>query len=362
MAPTEPSTGSSKGPSARRGPSVEVDVAGVRVRISSPDRPYWSDGQRTITKFDVCEYYASVARALLDAVRARPTTLQRFPRGVLVDGVPQEAFYNKHLPKGAPDFVGRVTVTFPSGRTGVQVCPGNEATLVWAANLGCVTFHPWPARVPDVDHPDELRLDLDPHVSLPFSACVEVAEAVRSILVESGLRAFVKTSGGRGLHVFAPIVPEWDFIAARHAAIAVAREAERRLPDLVTTSWWKEDRGRRVFIDFNQMCRDRTMASAWSLRPRPGAPVSTPVPWAELSRVDPGDFTIDNVPALLGERGDPWAGMAEEPGNLSPLLALWDADVDRGLGEMPYPPDHPKMPGEPPRVQPSRRASAERSD
>ncbi len=333
-------------------------VGGVPVRISSPDRPYWAEGSRVITKLDVCEYYAAVGSALLDAVRGRPTTLQRFPRGVLVNGQAQEAFYNKHLPKGTPEFVGRAKVTFPSGRTGVQVCPDNEATLVWAANLGCVTFHPWPVRRPDLDRPDELRLDLDPHEDLPFAACIEVAECVRSILQERALTPFIKTSGGRGLHVFAPVVPAWDFMAARHAAIAVAREAERRLPDLVTTSWWKEERGRRVFIDFNQMCRDRTMASAWSLRPRPGAPVSMPVTWGELPGLDPREFTLSSVPALLADRGDPWAGMGGHEGDLAPLLALWDADVDRGLGEMPYPPDHPKMPGEPPRVQPSRRASA----
>jgi DNA ligase D len=335
---------------------IEIDVDGIAVRISSPDRPMWCQGEDVITKADLARYYAAVSPALLDAVRDRPTTLQRWPDGVLIDGEYGESFYNKHLPKGAPAYVGTATVTFPSGRTGVQVCPGNAATLVWAANLGCVTFHPWPVRKADVDRPDELRLDLDPQEGRGFSDAVEAALALRELLAGLGATAFVKTSGGRGVHVFVAIQPRWEFLDVRHAAIAIGRELERLLPDLVTTAWWKEERGERVFLDYNQMARDRTMASAWSVRSRPGAPVSMPVTWEELSTVDPGDFTLRTVPGILTAQGDPWRGLGDAPFDIEPLLDMWRADVvERGLGEMPFPPDYPKMPGEPPRVQPSRR-------
>ena len=332
---------------------MDIDAGGTSVRISSPDRIMW--GNEGITKLDVCRYYALVAPALLAAVRDRPTTLQRYPRGVLIDGEEPESFYNKHLPRGAPSYVATASVTFPSGRTAVQVCPDNEATLVWAANLGCVTFHPWPVRRTDVDRPDELRLDLDPQPGRGFADAVQAALALRDLLVGWGADPYVKTSGGRGLHVFVAIQARWDFLDVRHAAIAVGRELERLLPDLVTTAWWKEERGERVFVDYNQMARDRTMASAWSLRARPGAPVSMPVTWKDLPGTDPSDFTLRTVPEILAENGDPWAALGTRPFDIEPLLDLWRADLDRGLGEMPFPPDYPKMPGEPPRVQPSRK-------
>ena len=332
-----------------------VDVDGTAVRLTSPDRPLWRDPAGTITKADLVSYYLAIAEDLLGAVRDRPTTLQRFPDGVILDGERRDSFYNKHLPKSAPDFVDRVRVTFPSGRTADQVCPTNAATLIWAANLGTVTFHPWPVTRADVDRPDELRIDLDPQEGRGFAEAVDAAVVLADMLRAWGAEPFVKTSGGRGLHVFVAIEPRWEFLDVRHAAIALGRALERALPDLVTTAWWKEERGARVFVDYNQMARDRTMASAWSVRARPGAPVSMPVTWESLPEVDPDDFTLRTVPRIRQEAGNPWAALGSSRFDISPLLEVWRQDVEeRGLGEMPFPPDYPKMPGEPPRVQPSR--------
>ncbi len=332
-----------------------VDVDGTAVRLTSPDRPLWRDPAGTITKADLVSYYLAIAEDLLGAVRDRPTTLQRFPDGVILDGERRDSFYNKHLPKSAPDFVDRVRVTFPSGRTADQVCPTNAATLIWAANLGTVTFHPWPVTRADVDRPDELRVDLDPQEGRGFAEAVDAAVVLADMLRAWGAEPFVKTSGGRGLHVFVAIEPRWEFLDVRHAAIALGRALERALPDLVTTAWWKEERGARVFVDYNQMARDRTMASAWSVRARSGAPVSMPVTWESLPEVDPDDFTLRTVPRIRQEAGNPWAALGSSRFDISPLLELWRQDVEeRGLGEMPFPPDYPKMSGEPPRVQPSR--------
>lgn len=334
-----------------------IDAGGIPVRVTSPDRPLWRDVSGVITKGDLVEYYFAVAPALLDALRDRPTTLQRFPDGVVIDGARRDSFYNKHLPKSVPDFVGHARVTFPSGRTAVQVCPANAATIIWAANLGTVTFHPWPVTRADVDRPDELRIDLDPQEGRDFADAVEVAVSLAGMLRDLGADPYVKTSGGRGLHVFVAIDPRWEFLDVRHAAIALGRALERELPDLVTTAWWKEERGARVFVDYNQMARDRTMASAWSVRARAGAPVSTPVSWSSLPGLDPSAFSISTVPLILQEAGNPWATLGATRFDITPLLDLWREDVaERGLGEMPFPPDYPKMPGEPPRVQPSRRA------
>lgn len=335
---------------------MEITVGDTAVRITSPNRPLWKDGDAVITKLDLARYYDAVSEPLLRALRDRPTTLQRWPHGVLVDGEFGESFYNKHLPKGAPAYVDSVEITFPSGRTGIQVCPTNAATILWAANLGCVTFHPWPVTDRDVDRPDEMRLDLDPQPGRDFADAVEAALALRDALRTLGADPYVKTSGGRGLHIFIAIEPRWEFLDVRHAAIALGRALERDMPDLVTTAWWKEERGRRVFLDYNQMARDRTMASAWSVRSRPGAPVSMPVTWEALRNIDPAAFTLRTVPGLYAASGDPWESLGDEAFDITPLLDLWQADVDeRGLGEMPFPPDYPKMPGEPPRVQPSRR-------
>ncbi|TXH45045.1 MAG: ATP-dependent DNA ligase [Actinobacteria bacterium] len=335
---------------------MTIDVGGRAVRVSSPDRVVFPEVGAT--KGDVARYYAAVGGRLLAAVGDRPTTLERWPKGVLPGmTLGDEGFYSKRTPRGAPEWVQSVQITFPSGRTALEVCPTEPAVAVWAAQMGTITLHPWPVSTPDVDHPDQLRLDFDPSPGSGFADAAAVAKAARDLLGELGWTAFAKTSGGRGMHVFVPLQPRWTFVEVRHAVIGIARELERRQPDRVTTSWWKEDRGARVFVDFNQAARDRTMASAWSIRARTGAPVSVPVEWDELPELDPAAFDLFTAPERLA-LADPWAAMADLAFDLSPALALWQADVDRGLGELPYPPDYPKMPGEPKRVQPSRARTA----
>jgi DNA ligase D-like protein (predicted polymerase) len=320
-----------------------------QVRLSSPDRVMWPD--LGITKGDLAAYVVAVGDPLVHHIGDRPITLQRFPEGI--DG---EEFYQKNPPKGMPDWVRTVSCRYPSGRRHAQIVVDEVATAVWAVQMNTVTFHPWPVRTADNDNPDELRIDLDPQPGRTFQDSVEAALALRELMAEIGLTAFAKTSGNRGVHVYARVAPTHEFLEVRHGVIGIARELERRLPDLVTTSWWKEERGERVFVDFNQACRDRTIASAYSPRPLPGAPVSMPVTWAELTTVSPGDFTILTVPDVLEDRGDAWADIDDEVGDVAGALALWQRDVDeRGLGELNFPPDYPKMPGEPPRVQPSKR-------
>ncbi|MEP6979691.1 MAG: non-homologous end-joining DNA ligase [Nakamurella sp.] len=322
------------------------------VRVSSPDRVLWPEVG--VTKLELARYLVSVGAAFVRAAGDRPVSLERFPGGV--DG---ERFFSKNPPRGAPEWSRSVMCTYPSGRRHPQLVIDEIATAVWAAQMNTVTFHPWPSRAADIDRPDEMRIDLDPQPGVAFPEAVEAAHALRDLLAGIGLTAWAKTSGNRGIHVFVPIVPALEFLDVRHAVIGVARELERRIPDLVTTAWWKEERGRRIFVDFNQANRDRTIAAAYSPRPLPRAPVSMPVPWDRLSSVDPADFTVRSVPALLTADGDAWATMHAAPGDVRAALALWDADVsERGLGELPFPPDFPKMPGEPPRVQPSKKNAA----
>ncbi|MFI1158951.1 non-homologous end-joining DNA ligase [Streptomyces sioyaensis] len=330
------------------GGAVELDVAGRTVRVSNPGKTYYPE--RGFTKLDVAQYYLAVADGVLRGLRDRPTTMQRFP-----DGVEGEFFYQKRAPKGLPDWLPTARIAFPSGRFADEMCPTEPAAVVWAANLGCLTFHPWPVRRTDTEHPDELRIDLDPQPGTDFADAVRVAHALRELLAEHGLRGWPKTSGGRGVHVYVPLRPRWTFTEVRRAAITVARELERRMPDQVTSAWWKEERGEKVFVDYNQMARDRTIASAYSLRARPRATVSTPLRWDELSDAAPEDFDLRTVPPRFAELGDVHADMADHAFGLESLLELADRqEVDAGLGDMPYPPDHPKMPGEPSRVQPSR--------
>ncbi|MEP6796827.1 MAG: DNA primase small subunit domain-containing protein, partial [Lapillicoccus sp.] len=283
----------------------------------------------------------------------RPVTLQRFPTGI--EG---EEFYSKNPPRGVPAYSRTVTVTYPSGRSHPQLVVDELATAVWAVQMNTITFHPWPVSVADapdsLDNPDELRIDLDPQPGRAFSDVIEAAVTLRGVLDDLGLTAYPKTSGNRGIHVYARITPDHEFLDVRHGVIAVARELERRLPDLVTTAWWKEERGDKIFVDFNQANRDRTIASAYSPRPLPGAPVSMPCSWEQLPDVTSADFTVRTVPDLVASQPNPWADINNAPGDLRPALAWWERDLADGLGELNFPPDYPKMPGEPPRVQPSK--------
>jgi DNA ligase D len=324
-----------------------VQVGDREVRVSSPSRVLWAGPG--ITKLDLAHYLVTVGGPFVEANGNRPISLQRFP-----DGVDGEQFFSKNPPKGTPDYVRSVSVTYPSGRTHPQLVIDEPAVAVWAVQMNTVVFHPWASLASDADDPDQLRIDLDPQPGTDFGDAITAAVALREVLSEAGLTAFVKTSGNRGLHVFAPIEPTHEFLEVRHAVIAAARELERRMPDAVTTHWWKEERGERIFVDYNQANRDRTMAGAYSPRALPNAAVSCPVSWEELASTDPASHTILSVPTRLAATGDPWAGMASSPGRIDTLLEWWDRDVAAGFGELPFPPDFPKMPGEPPRVQPSR--------
>ncbi len=330
------------------------------VRISSPDRVVWPAraGRPAVTKLDLAHYVRDVGHRLLGRIGGRPVTLQRFPQGI--DG---EQFYSKNPPRGVPDYARTVTVTYPSGRRHRQLVVDEVATAVWTVQMNTVTLHPWPVTVTgspqDLDHPDEVRLDLDPQPGRGFADAVEAAQLLRAVLAEAGLTGLPKTSGNRGVHVYCPITPEREFLDVRHGLIAIARELERRRPDLVTTAWWKEQRGERVFIDYNQACRDRTIAAAYSPRPLPAAPVSMPVSWEVLGDVDPGELTVHTVPGIVAAEADPWAAYEQSRGDLGTAMAWWERDAAAGLPEMAFPPDYPKMPGEPPRVQPSRQRYAD---
>lgn len=337
-----------------------VDAGEREVRVSSADRVIFPATDRTpaVTKLDVVNYYVAVDDGILRALRDRPTTLERWPKGVH-EGIRLstrewgggDAFFQKRVPKGAPEYVETARITFPSGRHADEICPTEIAVVAWAAQMGTITYHPWPVRRDDVDHPDELRIDLDPQPGTDFADAVRVAATARELLADLGYVGFPKTSGGRGVHIYVRIEPRWTFTDVRHAAIAFGRELERRLPGQVTTKWWKEERGERIFVDYNQNARDRTIASAYSIRPKPGAPVSAPVDWDELPHVAPEDFTVATMPARFAQVGDRHATIDDVAHSLQPLLDMYAADES---GDMPYPPDYPKMPGEPKRVQPSR--------
>jgi DNA ligase D len=330
-------------------PSVaEVNIAGHAVRLSSPDKVYFPE--RGFTKYDVFSYYLAVGDGILRALHRRPTTLQRFP-----DGLDGETFFQKRIPtRGVPPWIETSTITFPSGRTADELSVADLAHVAWAAQMGTIVFHPWPVRASDPDAPDELRIDLDPQPGTDFADAARVAHVAREVFDELGYTAYPKTSGGRGVHLYLRIAPRWTFIQVRRAAIALARELERRRPDLVTTSWWKEERGERVFIDFNQAARDRTIACAYSLRANPRATVSAPLTWDEVDAVEPNDFDLATMPARFAAIGDPHATIDDVAHDLTPLLEWVERDERDGLGDMPYPPEYPKMPGEPKRVQPSK--------
>jgi DNA ligase D len=330
----------------------EIDVDGVMVRITNRDKVFFPQLGAGGTKGALIDYYRCVASGpMLTALRDRPTHLQRFP-----DGIDGEQIYQKRVPEKHPDYLKTCRVSFPSGRTADALMVTHPSAIVWAAQMGTVTLHPWPIRCPDTDHPDELRIDLDPQPGTGFAEARAVAvDILKPLLDELGLSGYPKTSGGRGVHVFVRITTDWDFVAVRRAGIALARAVERRAPELVTTSWWKEERGQRIFIDYNQNARDRTFAAAYAVRPTPIATVSTPLTWPELATAEtPDDFTMATVPGLLARRGDPMSGLDSVSHSLEPLLAMADDDAERGFGDLPYPPNYPKMPGEPKRVQPSR--------
>jgi DNA ligase D len=332
--------------------TLELTVGERVVRVSHPDKVYFP--QRGFTKADLVNYYLSVGDGILRAVRDRPTTLERY-----IDGVEGDSFFQKRAPKNLPDWIPTARIAFPSGRHADEICPTEIAAVLWAANLGTFTFHPWPVRRGDTDCPDELRIDLDPQPGTDYADAVRAALLLREVLDGLGLTGWPKTSGGRGLHVFVPIAPEWTFTQVRRAAIAVARELERRAPDRITTAWWKEERGRRIFVDYNQTARDRTIASAYSVRPFPHAPVSAPLRWEEVADAVPEDFDLATMPGRFAEVGDVHADMDEHAFRLDAALDLANRDEsEHGLGDLPYPPEHPKMAGEPKRVQPSRAKKA----
>jgi len=332
-------------------PSIEVQAGDRSVRVTNPDKVYFP--QAGITKRDLVEYYVTVGGAALRAVARRPVILKRF-----VDGITEDPFFQKRAPAKRPDWISTARVTYPSGRSADLVVADEVADLAWMANLGCVDLNPWPVRADDVDHPDELRVDLDPTPEASFDDVRKVALLVGEVLTEFGYTSYPKTSGSRGIHIYVRIEPKWDFGQVRRAVFAIAREVERRAPDLATSAWWKEER-HGVFIDYNQNARDRTMASAYSVRAVADARVSCPLEWSEVPDVDPSAFTLRTVPVRLAERGDPHEAMDEVAFSLEPLIDLVARHEEDGLGDAPWPPHFRKQPGEPTRAQPSRRRKSE---
>jgi DNA ligase D-like protein (predicted polymerase) len=324
-----------------------LTVAGREVRVSNPSKPYFSK-EAKVSKLQLVEYYLSVADGALQGIRDRPIVLKRF-----VDGAEGEAFYQKRAPDNRPEWLRTVTLSFPSGRTADEVVVDDAAGLAWIVNLGCIELHPHPVRAGDLDHPDELRVDLDPGPGVVWEDVRKVALEVKGLLDEKGLVGWPKTSGSRGMHINVRLEPRWTFSDVRRAALALSREIERRAPSLATSKWWKEER-HGVFLDYNQNAKDRTTCSAYSVRPLPDARVSTPLLWHEVPYCEAADFTVFTVPKRFAERGNPHARMDESPGRLDALLELADRDDKAGLGDAPWPPHFKKADGEAPRVAPSR--------
>ena len=328
-------------------PKEIIEVSGRTVAISNPGKIYFPETGHT--KLDVVRYYLSVADGALRGVNGRPMVLKRF-----VDGAAGEPFFQKRAPSSRPDWLDTVVLKFPSGRSAEEVVVRDAAGLAWAANLGCIDMNPHPVRADDLDHPDELRVDLDPVPGVEWAQIVSVALVAREVLADFGLTGWPKTSGSRGIHIYARIEPRWSFTQVRGAAVALAREIERRAPHEATARWWKEER-HGVFVDYNQNAKDRTVASAYSVRPRPDARVSAPLTWDEVPGCRPEEFTIDTMPARFAVLGDVGAGIDEAPGSLESLLELAAADEAAGVPDAPWPPHYEKQSGEPPRVQPSKR-------
>jgi bifunctional non-homologous end joining protein LigD len=337
--------------SAKNEEEAEVlSIEGHQVRVTHPDKLYFSK-QTKLSKLDVVRYYLSIAPGALTGIRDRPLVLKRF-----VNGAEGDAFYQKRAPTDRPSWLRTVTLAFPSGRTAEELVVDDAAGLAWIVNLGCIELHPHPVRSEDLDHPDELRVDLDPGPGVAWADVRRVALEVKALLEEVGLRGWAKTSGSRGMHVNVRVEPRWSFGEVRRAALALSRAVERRLPTLASSKWWKEER-HGVFLDYNQNAKDRTTASAYSVRPLPDARVSAPLQWQEVSDCDPSDFTVLTMPKRFAEIGDPHADMANSAGSLEGLLDLAAKDEAEGLGDAPWPPHFRKMEGEAPRVSPSRAKS-----
>ena len=332
----------------------QLVVEGREVLITHPEKLYFSEKVR-LTKLDLVQYYLSIAPGALSGIQNRPIVLKRF-----VNGAEKPAFYQKRAPEQHPSWLRTVTLSFPSGRTAGELVIDDAAGLAWIINLGCIELHPHPVRASDLDHPDELRIDLDPVPGVGWSDVCRVALEVQAFLQELGLRSWPKTSGSRGMHIYVRIEPRWSFTEVRRAAVALSRAIERRVPDIATSKWWKEER-HGVFLDYNQNAKDRTTCSAYSVRPVPDARVSAPLRWSEVPTSDPAEFTIFTMPKRFAEIGDPHAGMNNAPGSLEPLLALAARDEAEGLGDAPWPPHFRKMDSEGPRVAPSRAKSRSKS-
>ncbi|HVV14362.1 non-homologous end-joining DNA ligase [Amycolatopsis sp.] len=315
------------------------------VPVSHPEKVYFS--QRGETKLDLVRYYQAVAGPLLSTLGGRPLLLERYP-----DGASGKSWFQKRVPKSAPPWLSTTVVSTPNGTTSDALVAADLAHIIWAVNLGCIGFHVWPVHAATQEITDELRVDLDPSPGVTFDQVREAAALTRDLLAELGIEALLKTTGSRGLHIYAPLQPNWDGYQVRAAAVALARELERRHTSLLTAQWWKEERGARVFVDFNQNAPHKTVFGAWCVRPRVGAQVSTPIRWEELATVVPEELTIATVPARVAESGDPWAGA--RPQSIEPLLEMSRRDMESGLMDAPWPPVYPKMPNEPPRVAPSR--------
>jgi len=326
---------------------VVLELAGHPFEVTNPNKVFFT--QRGDTKLDLVNFYRQVEGPIMAAMGGRPVLLQRFP-----NGASGKSFFQKRVPEKRPDWLATATVSTPNGTESEALVIEDIAHVIWAVNLGCLGFHVWPAKAADLDHADELRIDLDPTPGVGFDQIREAAHEVRALLDELGIAAHPKTSGSKGLHIYVRLQPRWDSYQVRAAAVALARELERRRPDLLTAAWWKEERGERVFIDYNQNAPHKTIFGAWSVRPRVGAQVSTPITWDEVAAVMPDELTIATVPARVAERGDPWADMVDHLQSIESLLAWSERDMAAGLMDAPWPPVYPKQPNEPPRVAPSR--------
>ena len=338
-----------------RAEAVDLEVSGRTVRLSSPGKVMFPE--RGETKLDLVDYYRAVEEPLLRAMGGRPVLMQRFPNGAT-----GSSFFQKRVPKDVPEWLETTTVSTPNGTTSEALVAADLAHVVWAVNLGCLGFHVWPNVAADPEHADELRIDLDPQPGVVFDDIREAGREVRALLDEVGIVGRPKTTGNRGVHVYVRLERRWDPIQVRAGAVAVARKLARRRPELITDAWWKEERGERVFVDFNQNAPHKTIFGAWSVRARPGGQVSTPFTWDELDDVEPDALTLATVPARVAERGDPWVDIDTQPQSLEPLLEMSARDLAAGLMDAPWPPVYPKMPGEPPRVSPSRAKRAPPSD